>query len=646
MNRTALSALPLSHISIDDAYWNRYIRLIPAVVLPYQWSILNDKVPDAPPSHCLQNFRIAAGETQGERWGTVFLDSDAAKWLEAVAYSLASHPDEALEATADAVIALIGRAQCPDGYLNTYYTLVEPENRWKNLAEGHELYVAGHMIEAAVAYADVTGKKAFLDIVCRNADLICDVFGPAKHQLHGYPGHSEIELALVRLYHATRRRRYLELARYFIDMHGQQPNYFLEEQKQPGFKHLFPEFRYYDPLYSQSHLPVRQQKTAEGHAVRAVYLYCAMADLAQEYQDEALLQSCKTLWNNLTRKRMYVTGSIGSSGFWERFTTDYDLPNASNYSETCASIGLALFGMRMARITRDASYMEVVERALYNNIRAGMSLRGNTYFYVNPLEVWPERCLAHTSDEHVKPVRQKWFDVACCPTNMARTFTALGQYLYGAGPSDLFLNLWIRNRTQLSLGGEAVCFTVETDFPRTGKISLQIKTAPVRFALHLRIPSYAEDVTVLLNGTPADGVMENGYYVLDRVWRQDAIALSFSMVPKFVFAPSDVRADSAKLALMRGPEVYCLEETDNGANLSSICVKPDTPIQEEWKSDLLGGTLVLHFDAVRLTTQDPESAVSSQPPMLAPVHCTAIPYGSWCNRTPGEMLVWIHALLS
>jgi hypothetical protein len=359
-------SLPLASIQIDDSCWNRYTSLIPGKVIPYQWEILNDRVPGAPPSYCLDNFRIAAGEKKGKHKGMVFQDSDAAKWLEAVAYSLASCPDPELEKNADQLIALIGRAQEADGYLNTYFTLDYPHEKWKNLTEGHELYCAGHFIEAAVAYNETTGKKAALDIACRLADLICKTFGPQESQIHGYPGHPEIELALVRLYHVTGVERYLDTAKYFVDIRGGSVNYFLEEMKRPDFRLIFSGFFHYDPAYSQSHLPVREQDTAEGHAVRALYLYCAMADLGEEFNDRGLLDCCRVLWDNITQKRMYITGSVGSSGFLERFTVDYDLPNDSNYSETCASIALAMFGLRMARITGEAFYFDTVERALYN----------------------------------------------------------------------------------------------------------------------------------------------------------------------------------------------------------------------------------------------------------------------------------------
>ena len=307
-------------------------------------------------------------------------NSDVYKWLESVAYCIHNGSGIHFEEMADEVISLIGRAQQSDGYLNTYYTLAEPYARWSNLVEGHELYCAGHLIEAAVAYYQATGKDALLKIACRFADLICKVFGPDANQIKGYPGHQEIELALIKLFRLTGEKRYLACARFFIEERGNKPSYFEAEIAKRNGKTIFPEFRDYELKYSQSHIPVREQYTAEGHAVRAMYMYCAMADLAVEYNDPDLLETCRRLWRNVTQRRMYITGGIGSSGLFERFTTDFHLPNDSGYSETCASIGLALFSRRMAFMERDAVYFDIVERALYNTVLAGISLKGDRYF--------------------------------------------------------------------------------------------------------------------------------------------------------------------------------------------------------------------------------------------------------------------------
>lgn len=645
MKNDKLFSLHLKNIQIEDSYWDKYIHLVPAVVIPYQWDILNNHVPDAAHSYCLQNFRIAAGECSGERKGIVFLDSDVAKWLEAVAYDLETHPDEALEATADRVIDLIGRAQCPDGYLNTYFTLKEPENRWKNLSEGHELYTAGHFIEAAVAYYQATGKDHFLKIMCRFADLICKTFGPEADQIHGYPGHQEIELALVKLYRTTQNVNYLKTSKYFIDQRGQKPNYFLEEMDKEGFHHLFDEFKNYTPVYSQSDRPVREQTAPEGHAVRATYMYCAMADLASEYEDNELLRCCETIWNNLVHKQMYITGSIGSSAYLERFTTDYDLPNDRNYSETCASIGLALFGMRMGQITRDASYFDVVERALYNTIRAGISLQGNRYFYVNPLEVWPDNCMEKTSLAHVKPTRQKWFDVACCPTNVARTLASLGQYLYSSDGKSVYVNLWVQNKAHVKINGHDVSIQEKTDFPRNPHIEFTIASDGAQeFPVYFRIPAYAENYRIAIDGEDTQFSADNHYARLIRRWKNQKVDICFDMPAKLVSANPQVRADIHKVALVRGPEVFCLEEVDNFPNLHSAVIRRGTGLEVDYDEKLFGGTTVIRFNGEKISASNwgQDDLYKTLEPVYESVTLTAVPYAYWCNRTPGEMLVWMN----
>jgi DUF1680 family protein len=636
-------SLPLSAIHIDDSYWNRYTSLVPDKVIPYQWEILNDRIPDTPPSHCLKNFRIAAGDEQGERKGMVFQDSDAAKWLEAAAYSLAVSPDPELEKKADELISLIGRAQEKDGYLNTYFTLNYPQEKWKNLTEGHELYCAGHFIEAAVAYLETTGKKNLLEIVCRQADLICKTFGTEEGKIHGYPGHPEIELALVRLYRVTGKKCYLDIAKYFVDARGGYPNYFLDEMKSPGFRPIFSGFLDYDPKYSQSHLPVRQQETAEGHAVRALYLYCAMADIAEEYDDADLLERCKILWNNIVQKRMYITGSVGSSGFLERFTVDYDLPNDSNYSETCASIALALFGLRMAKVTGDASFFDTVERALYNTVRSSISLEGDRYFYVNPLEVWPEACIEYSSRSHVKPVRQKWFDCACCPTNTARTLTNLGQYIYFKEGDEVFVNLFIQNEASLEINGKPVNLSVITNYPRTGQVHITVKKADSLFSLNVRIPCFAENFMVKTNGSPVSGEKHNSYFRITNIRCGDEIAVSFSIKPRLVYPNPRAHQNCGKAVIARGPEIFCFEETDNGENLAALSLDTSAPLEECWREDVLNGIMLIKAAGRRLVTPSaPESFSEEFFPQFEKVTLTALPYGYWGNRTPGEMLVWIR----
>lgn len=643
-----LMEIPLREIEITDGFWKKYIKLVGEVIIPYQWNILNDLVPGAEPSHCIHNFLVAAGDRPGEFEGAVFQDTDVAKWLEAVSYYLEHGPDPELEALADETIELIGRVQREDGYLNTYFIIKEPGQRFLNLQEGHELYTAGHMIEAAVAYHKATGKKALLEIVCRMADLFCETFGPGEEQCHGYPGHQEIELALIKLYRVTGRRKYLELAKYFIDARGQGDNYFLEEERLGKKKRIFPEFAEYDPRYSQSHIPVREQKTAEGHAVRAVYMYCAMADLAFEYQDEALLTACITLWKNMVEKRMYVTGGIGSSGILERFTTDYDLPNDRGYAETCASIGMALFGKRMAQITRDASYMDIVELELYNNILSGIALDGTSFFYVNPLEVRPENCMERTSMEHVKPVRQKWFGVACCPPNIARTLASLGQYLYFQEEDTLYVNLYISGTVRASTRTGAAELSVESQMPWNGFCEIKVNSkSEEAFYLALRVPDYAKNFCVRKNGNEmAEVKVLGGYAMPGGLASGDILTVTWEMKACFLHANPWVGADAGKTAIKKGPVVYCLEQVDNGENLAGIFVDSSQTLTEQYEPDLLGGVVTISLTGKRLKkeTWPQERLYDDRIPEFEPVSLKTVPYSAWNNREPGEMAVWMKEL--
>ncbi|WP_027295325.1 glycoside hydrolase family 127 protein [Robinsoniella sp. KNHs210] len=642
-----LTLVQLNRTKIRDSYWDRYIDLVKSTIIPYQWNILNDKIPGAQTSHGLMNFKIAAKRETGEFYGVVFQDTDVAKWLEAVALSLASHADKDLENTADEVIDLIEAAQQPDGYINTYFTIKEPEKRWSNLEEGHELYTAGHLMEAAVAYYNATGKRKFLDCICKFADLICTVFSNENNK-DGYPGHQEVEIGLVKLYEVTGNRTYLAQAKEFLERRGREPNYFLEEEKRPDYKRIFPEFENYLPLYSQSHKPVREQDTAEGHAVRAVYMYCAMADVAYEYQDKELLQVCENLWNDISYKKMYITGSIGSSGLLERFTTGYDLPNNRNYSETCASIGLALFGRRMAQITRDAKYMEVVERALYNTLLSGVAMDGQSFFYVNPLEVWPDNCMPRTSMEHVKPVRQKWFGVACCPPNIARTLASIGEYIYFYDKSSIWINLFISSETVVEIEGHPVHLSQKTAFPNDGKIEITIENEDeAEFELAIRIPEYVKEYGLILDGKAIYPEVQKGYAKVMISGKNPSLVYKFALVPRILRANPLVKEDVGKVAIMKGPVVYCLEEVDNGKNLPAIFLDPEQELQESYEENLLGGTTVIRTAGKKVMTdgwhsnelyKESDLTMESIPLMF-------VPYPYWGNRQTGEMLVWVKEFI-
>ena len=624
-----LASIPLKDIQIQDRFWKERLDLVRKEIIPYQWEAMNDRVPNAEPSHCIENYRIAAGQAQGSFYGEVFQDSDLAKWLEAVAYVLSFQPDPKLEKLADEAIELVCAAQQPDGYLNTFFTIKEPDQRWRNLREGHELYCAGHMMEAAVAYFEATGKRRLLDAMMRLADLIYNTFGPEEGKIHAYPGHEEVELALFRMYRATGVRRYLELSAYFINCRGTGENYFRNENDRPGYLPIWGSMdTNSDMSYYQAHQPVREQKQAAGHAVRAMYLYSAMADLAGELKDEGLLNACKTLWNDVTERQMYVTGGVGASGILERFTTDYDLSNEMAYAESCASIGLMLFGLRMNRVTRQAKYFDPVERALYNTVLASVALDGKSFFYVNPLEVWPKACMPYTSKEHVKPVRQPWFSCACCPPNVARTFASLGQYIWAQDSQRVYLNLFISSTVKAKNGA---ILKLETEFPLENVLKI---TSDQVLELAVRIPGYGKNFRANVSYRK-----ENGYGVFELEAGKE-LEIQFDAPACFIRANPEVRACSGKVCIQRGPVVYCLEEIDNGSNLSALSV--DTAVSPgERESDIPGGLMITASGKRRRPWAD-DKLYGEIPSQYEETVLQAVPYAFWGNREKGEMTVWIR----
>lgn len=618
-------------VRFNDKLWAHRMRLVREVVIPYQWDALNDRIPGVAPSHAIENFRIAAGESEGEFFGKVFQDSDVAKWLEAVSYTLASHPDPELEATADDVIDLVVRAQQDDGYLNTYFTVAEPDKRWSNLRDWHELYCAGHMMEAAVAYYEATGKRKLLDAMCRFADHIASVFGREPGKKRGYPGHPEIELALVRLYRATGEKRYLELSKYFVDERGQQPHWYEIEAKARGSDE--PYLADLGPAYSQAHLPVREQKTAEGHAVRALYLFSAMADLALETGDETLADVCAALWENVTKRRMYITGGVGSDEYGERFTFDYDLPNDRAYAETCASIALVFWARRMLNLDVDSKYADVMERALYNGVLSGISLDGKSFFYVNPLEVWPEACSNRHDLQHVKTVRQGWFSCACCPPNLARLIASLGQYMYSQEGDTIYAHLYAASEADLEVAGQSVRLVQETEYPWGEEVSFVVEPQHAgEFTLALRLPGWCEKPQIVVNGevVAIDDIVSKGYAYIRRKWESgDRVKLILEMPVQRIKANPKVRENAGKVALQRGPIVYCLEEADNGENLSSIVLPYDAELTANWRDDLLGGVVTITGQAYREKSWDGDLyRPMGRKPETVPVEITAVPYST------------------
>ncbi|WP_459480409.1 glycoside hydrolase family 127 protein [Clostridium saccharoperbutylacetonicum] len=651
--RKVTKEIPLCNVKIKDNFWSHYRKLAREVVIPYQWEAINDRIPDAEPSHALKNFRIAAGIETGEFHGMVFQDSDVSKWLEAVGFSLQTHPDIELEKNADDVIDILEMAQRPDGYLNTYFILKEPENRWRNLAECHELYCAGHFFEAAVAYYNATNKRKVLDIACKFADYISDTFGPEEGKINGYDGHEEVELALFKLYKVTGNKKYLNLSKYFLDERGAEPDFFDMQWEERGRKDFWQGGvkREWGKTYFQTHLPVRQQETAEGHAVRVVYMCMAMADVAAETGDVELFNACKKLWENIILKRMYITGGIGSTSIGESFTFDYDLPNDMVYGETCASVGLAFFAHRMLMIEPKSEYADVMERALYNTIIGGMAQDGKSFFYVNPLEVNPEACEKNPTKHHVKPVRQKWFTCACCPPNITRTLTSLGQYIYTVNEETIYTNLYIGGEASVKLGDNEIKLIQETDYPWKEEIKIKVITeGEIKFTLALRIPSWCPEAKIKVNNQVVDieEITLNGYVMINIEWKaSDEIVLILKMPILRMKANPLVRADIGKVAIQRGPLVYCIEEADNGSNLHEIYLPKDSKFEESFDSNLLGGIVVIKTEGKRLVNS--EKWVNKlyryeAEEEYVPSTIKFIPYYAWANRNVGEMMVWVREL--
>ena len=631
------NGLPLENTTVTGPFWARLQELVTNEVIPLQEKILDDALPGAAKSHALENFRIAAGEVEGEFYGMVFQDSDVAKWLEAAAYSLTISPDPELRSRAEAVIGLIGRAQQPDGYLNTYFTIKEPERRWQNLRECHELYCAGHMFEAAAAWFESTGDRSLLDISLKMADHIYDRF--ITDGCEGVPGHQEVELGLLRLHRVTGEEKYLELARHFIDTRGQNPDFFGQEHDRIGWWYFGPDK--WESSYNQSHLPVREQSDAVGHSVRAVYMYTAMAEIAAETGDTALLDACSRLWDSITKRRMYITGGIGQTARGEAFSIDYELPNDLVYAETCASIGLVFFAKSMLELRPHGVYADVMEQALYNGVISGMQLDGKSFFYVNPLEVNPGVSGVLPEYAHALPQRPGWYACACCPPNLARLVASLGRYAWSEGGGTLFSHLYLGGSAKFSCGAE---ISLETNYPWEGKMKYTVSLARSRrFVFAVRVPGWARGAALYVNGVPLDAadIMRGGYAYIDREWAcGDTVELSFGLNTRRMYANTAVRADAGCTALMRGPLVYCFEGADNGPCLQALQIPRDAEIRALPANGLLPGVeTVLSVEGQRLAGGD--GLYCENPPVPQAQTLTAVPYYAWGNREPGQMRVWM-----
>lgn len=635
-----------SKVKISDSFWSQMQEKVTDVVIPFQEKVLNDEVPDVPKSHAIENFRIAAGLSRGEYYGMVFQDSDLAKWLEGVAYSLTVKPDAALEERADGIIDVIEKAQQLDGYLNTYFTIKEPEHRWQNLHECHELYCAGHMMEAAAAYYDATGKDKLLRVMERMADHIIDRFGPQEDKEHGIPGHQEVEIGLMKLYRVTGKEKYKDMARYFLEERGKNPDYFYQEKLKRGWQHWGQySTEALDVSYNQAHKPIYEQTEAVGHAVRALYMYTAMADLAGTDGDERLYRACRVLWDNIVNKKMYITGGLGGNPEGEAFAGNYELPNDMAYAETCASIAMVFFAHRMLEIEMDGAYADIMEKELYNSTISGMQLDGKRYFYVNPLECQPGVSGKQFGYGHSLPVRPGWYACACCPTNLVRLLASLGKYCWSESDSGIYSHLMIGQQARL----EKADVTVETSYPWEGRALYHVTPKTEEsFSLAIHIPYYVEfgegKAVLTVNGEAVDaaGLMKKGYVYIERAWTAgDVVELRFPLEVRRAYANQNVREDAGCVALLRGPVVYCFEGVDNGECIQSLRIPKELNARAYVCEDgILKGNVLLDVEGFRMVGSD--ALYSEKPPVKEKVRLTAIPYYAWANRGENQMRVWMQ----
>jgi len=610
-----LTPVPFTQVHIKDAFWAPRRDTNRKVSVPHSFDMLEK-------AGNIHNLELAAAGAHEGFSGPVFMDSDLYKAIESASYVLATDPDPVLAKRVDDVIAKIAAAQRPDGYLDTYFEVVEPNKRWTNLRDAHELYCAGHLFEAAVAHYLATGKKTLLNVATKYADYIASIFGDGPGKRMGYPGHPEIELALVKLWRVTGEQRYFDLARFFVENRGR--GFFAQEHGIPLEK--------YDGTYWQDNVPIREHTAIVGHAVRAAYLMSGVVDVAAQTHDEGLLRMVDRVWRNTTQKRMYVTGGIGPSASNEGFTTDYDLPNLTAYQETCASVAMAMWNHRLGLLYGDSRYVDHVELALYNGVLAGVSLDGKRFFYVNPL--------ASRGTHH----RSEWFGCACCPPNVTRTLAFLGGYAYATSPNGLWVNLYIQGDATADIAGRDVKLSVKTDYPWDGTVTLTPHLAsPAKFELRLRVPGWCSGASVSVNGRRvARPKMERGYFVLERTWQNgDSVVLNLPMPVQRIEANPNVQEDRGLVALKRGPIVYCLEGCDQNEPLDQMAIPLTAKIEAVRRPDLLGGVVVLKGDAA-VASDANWSGVLYRP--VAPprkVQFTAVPYYAWDNREPGPMRVWM-----
>lgn len=584
-----IKPVDFSQVTINDSFWKPRLERHKAVTLP----VCIDQIENQ--TGRIRNFENAA-KGEGEHSGIYYDDSDVYKALEGIAYSLMLFPDPVLEAKADEWIDKFAAAQQEDGYLNTFYILTGLDGRWTNMSK-HEMYCAGHMIEAAVAYFKATGKRKLLDVSIRMADHMMTIFGPDKR--HWVPGHEEIELALVKLFETTGNRQYLDFSNWLLEERGH------------GYGTKGEGNGEWNAPYLQDDKPVREMTDIAGHAVRSMYLYCGMSDVAAYLHDTTYIATMNTIWDDVFYRNMYITGGIGSSRHNEGFTEDYDLPNKEAYCETCASIGMVYWNTRMNSFTGDSKYIDVLERSMYNGALAGINLKGDLFFYVNPLE--------SDGDHH----RKAWYGCACCPSQLSRFIPSIGNYIYGESSDAIWVHLFIGNTAKVT----GATISQSTNYPWDGKVEITLSdvTSP-KSQIRVRIPDWCENYSISLNGAAIQPTIEKGYALLESKWNNgDVITLKMDMPVKMVAADQRVKADEGRRAIQRGPLVYCMEEIDNPDSYTNAAIEEDASFDVNFKPELLEGVNLI-------TTTDGKY--------------TFIPYYAWDNRTSGGMRVWVPMLPS
>jgi DUF1680 family protein len=608
----ALRPVPLNAVHLDDAFWAPRIARNRDVTIPSQFAQLEE-------TGTIDNFRRTAGTKDVAFRGPQFADSDAYKWLEAAASTLAAGASDEVRAMVDTVADAIEGAQRPDGYLNTYFAKERADDRWKTVTTErnwmHELYCAGHFFQAAIAHFRATGERKLLDVATRYADHIGKTFGPGDDQQHGFCGHPEVEMALIELYRATGEARYLETAQYFLELRRgmDRMNDCWQERK-----------------------PFRELERINAHAVCAVYLTSGATDFYAETGDAGFKEALGKIWTNMTTRQMYVTGGIGQRYQYEAFGSDFELP-AYAYAETCASIGSVMWNWRMLLVTGEAKYADILELALYNGLLSGLSLDGEHYFYTNPL----------TDDGTHR--REAWFGCACCPPNVARLLAQLTGYFYSTTDSGaIYAHLYADGKATITLpSGGTVALTQRTQYPWDGTVTITVDQAlEMAFALHLRVPGWAGGATIAINGERGDAVLPGAYHAIDRVWSAgDTVTLILPMPVRKVIGHPAVEATHGKLALLRGPLVYCLEAADNeGVDVKNVHLRPDTAFEATFEPELLGGVVVLRGTGTERSDGDWDGPLYQPVEKLSvgrEVSVTAIPYHTWANREAGAMRVWV-----